>query len=191
KAIKAIKSGKTTLVSTGTGSGKTECFLYPIISKCLELRDKNKPEGICAVLVYPMNALAEDQLQRLRGLLAGTGITFGMYVGKTPERESDVSGVRLSQGASREDYNQQLKRVQKERRKEAVHPFEERCSREMMRKNGKQPRILLTNVKQLELLLTRGKDVELFDNAMLDFIVFDEAHTFKGAQGAETACLVR
>jgi ATP-dependent helicase YprA (DUF1998 family) len=51
--------------------------------------------------VYPMNALAEDQLGRLRSLLAGTGIPFGMYVGKTPERESEVVGIRLPAGSSR------------------------------------------------------------------------------------------
>ena len=60
-----------------------------------------------------------------------------------------------------------------------------------MRTPGKQPRILLTNVKQLELLLTRQSDVELFDGALLDFLVFDEAHTYGGAAGAETACLIR
>lgn len=89
-AVRTIASGKTTLVSTGTGSGKTECFLYPAISRCLELRDQKAPPGITAVFVYPMNALAEDQLGRLRGLLAGTGIPFGMYVGKTPQRDADV-----------------------------------------------------------------------------------------------------
>lgn len=68
EAIRAITSGKTTLVSTGTGSGKTECFLYPIISKCLQLRDEGVASGISAVIVYPMNALAEDQLGRMRSL---------------------------------------------------------------------------------------------------------------------------
>src|SRR5574341_1054570 len=48
KAIRAITSGRTTLVSTGTGSGKTECFLYPIISRCLRLRDEEAPAGIVA-----------------------------------------------------------------------------------------------------------------------------------------------
>lgn len=78
-AIRAIAGERTTLISTGTGSGKTEAFLYPIISRCLQLRDTSAPAGIVAVLIYPMNALAEDQLERLRGLLVGTGITFGMY----------------------------------------------------------------------------------------------------------------
>ncbi len=190
-AIRAIRSGRTTVVSTGTGSGKTEAFLYPIISRCLELRDAGAAPGIVAVLVYPMNALAEDQLGRLRDLLSGTGVPFGMYVGKTPERAADVSGVRLPKGSSREEYRRRLAKLRDEKRNEAVHPPEERCSREEMRAAGRAPRILLTNVKQLELLLTRQKDVELFAGSRLEILVVDEAHTFSGANGAETACLLR
>jgi ATP-dependent helicase YprA (DUF1998 family) len=190
-AIRHITAGKTTLISTGTGSGKTECFLYPIISHCLKLRDQKAPEGIAAVLIYPMNALAEDQLGRLRELLTGTGITFGMYIGKTPDREVDVKGYRLPPGASPADYRAKVEEFRKKNQTTAVHPVEERASREEMRRAGKQPRILLTNVKQLELLLTRQQDVELFSGARLDFLVVDEAHTFSGANGAETACLIR
>ncbi|EKU96555.1 helicase family protein with metal-binding cysteine cluster [Leptolyngbya sp. PCC 7375] len=188
-AIRSIYDNKTTLVSTGTGSGKTECFLYPIISHCLKLRDRGTNDGITAVIVYPMNALAEDQLGRLRELLAGTGISFGMYVGKTVEKASQVAGKRLKDGASKADYDAAILKAQQEKRTDAIHPPEERVSREEMRK--KPPRILLTNVKQLELLLTRQRDIELFDHARLDFMVFDEAHTFSGANGAETACLIR
>ncbi|MCC6316615.1 MAG: DEAD/DEAH box helicase [Gemmatimonadaceae bacterium] len=190
-AIRSIVQGHATLVSTGTGSGKTEAFLYPIISRCLALRDDDAPPGIVAVLVYPMNALAEDQLDRLRALLAGSGVTFGMYIGKTPDRTADVPGERLREGASQADYRRAVERARSGRHAHAVHPPEERVSREEMRTPGKQPRILLTNVKQLELLLTRHKDVELFDRAQLEFIVFDEAHTFGGAAGAETATLIR
>ncbi|MFC1761196.1 DEAD/DEAH box helicase, partial [Planctomycetota bacterium] len=191
KAVRAIHRGKTTIISTGTGSGKTECFLYPIISKCLELKDAGEPMGISAVIVYPMNALAEDQLDRLRGLLAGSGITFGMYVGKTSRHEREVTGHRLQLGSTGADYEAVLKQYRDQGRPDAIHPVEEVCSREKMRTAGSQPRILLTNVKQLELLLTRQVDVELFDNARLDYLVFDEAHTFTGIQGAETACLIR
>ena len=122
RAIRAICAGRTTLVSTGTGSGKTECFLYPVISRCLALRDEETPTGISAVIVYPMNALAEDQLMRLRGVLAGTGIPFGIYVGKTPERESDVVGVRLRAGSSRADYEARLARARRDR-----VPCQHRC----------------------------------------------------------------
>lgn len=191
RAIRAIRSGRTTLVSTGTGSGKTESFLYPIISRCLELRDQGAPPGIVAVIVYPMNALAEDQLGRLRDLLAGTGVTFGMYVGKTPETRGEVGGVRLPTGASRADYRARLAELRRANDPSAVHPPEERASREEMRARGGAPRTLLTNVKQLELLLTRQADIEMFDGAQLDFLVFDEAHTYTGALGAESACLVR
>ena len=191
RAVRAIADRRTTLVATGTGSGKTECFLYPIVSQCLRLRDGQAPAGISAVIVYPMNALAEDQLMRLRRLLAGTGISFGLYVGKTPEREADVAGHQLPPGSSLADYEAQLARAQREGQGETVYPAEEACSREVLRTPGRQPRILLTNVKQLELLLTRQQDVELFADARLDHLVFDEAHTFTGALGAETACLVR
>ena len=128
---------------------------------------------------------------RLRGLLSGTGIPFGIYVGKTPEWEAHVVGVRLRPGSSRATYLARLKRARREGAGETVYPSEEVCSREIMRTAGRQPRILLTNVKQLELLLTRQQDIQLFSNARLDYLVFDEAHTFTGAMGAETACLIR
>ena len=191
RAIEAIAAGKTTLISTGTGSGKTECFLYPIVSQALNLRDENAAPGISAVIVYPMNALAEDQLMRLRGLLAGTGIPFGIYTGRTPERQAQVVGDQLRVGSSRADYQARLARARQESTGETIYPTEEVCSREIMRTPGRQPRILLTNVKQLELLLTRQQDIELFADARLDYLVFDETHTFTGALGAETAVLIR
>lgn len=138
-----------------------------------------------------MNALAEDQLGRLRELLAGSGVTFGMYVGKTPENTSDAPGKKIPDGASKLDYERELEKAKREKQTYAIYPAEERVSREEMRTKGKQPRILLTNVNQLELLLTRQRDVELFNGAKLEFLVFDEAHTFTGAMGAETACLIR
>lgn len=188
-AIRAILAGQTTLISTGTGSGKTEAFLYPIISHCLRLRDEQAPPGIVAVIVYPMNALAEDQLDRLRGLLVGSDVTFGMYIGKTPENARQVAGHRLPAHYSKADYQAELARARRDKKRSAIHPYEERPSREELRHNP--PRILLTNVKQLELLLTRQRDVDLFRQARLDYLVFDEAHTFSGANGAETACLIR
>lgn len=191
QAYRSIHAGKTTLVATGTGSGKTESFLMPIISRCLQLRDEEAPAGVTAVIVYPMNALAEDQLQRIRELLVGTGVTFGMYVGKTPRAAKDANGVRLPPGSTPADYAAKLEQMRQSKSDVPLYPAEERVSREEMRQAGEQPRILLTNVKQLELLLTRQQDLELFDNARLEFMVFDEAHTFTGAGGAETACLIR
>ncbi len=61
------------IVSTGTGSGKTESFLLPIVDYCLKHRSQ---KGMVAIIVYPMNALVNDQLERLRFMLAGTGVDF-------------------------------------------------------------------------------------------------------------------
>jgi ATP-dependent helicase YprA (DUF1998 family) len=138
KAIEHIARGRTTLVSTGTGSGKTECFLYPIINHCLHMRDQGAPPGIAAVIIYPMNALAEDQLGRLRELLVGTGVSFGMYVGRTPEKTAAVTGVRLPAGASPADYRTQVAKLRRQKQTLPVHPPEERAAREEMRMPGKQ-----------------------------------------------------
>ncbi len=91
QVFEAVKAGQHVLVATGTGSGKTESFLYPIVDDLLRQRDQGVHEGLTAILVYPMNALANDQLDRLRDMLGGTGITFGQWVGTTPSEESDVS----------------------------------------------------------------------------------------------------
>lgn len=164
---------------------------FDALEKHIAEQGGDRDAGIVAVLVYPMNALAEDQLDRLRGLLAGRGIPFGMYVGKTAEADAGVRGERMPAGSSNSDYHARLKQMREAGESSTLLPHEERGSRASMRKDGGQPRILLTNVKQLELLLTRGKDIGLFANAPLEFLVFDEAHTFRGAQGAETACLIR
>jgi hypothetical protein len=66
-----------------------------------------------------------------------------MYVGKTPENQADVSGVIFA-GSSRADYQAKLKQLRDQKDSKAVHPPEERTSREEMRTPGKQPRILLT-----------------------------------------------
>jgi len=92
----AVNAGQHVLVATGTGSGKTESFLYPIIDDLLRQRDRGINTGLTAILVYPMNALANDQLDRLRDMLGGTGITFGQWVGTTPDKESDVTVERFN-----------------------------------------------------------------------------------------------
>jgi ATP-dependent helicase YprA (DUF1998 family) len=193
EVFEAVSQNHHVLVSTGTGSGKTEAFLYPIVDQLLRERDKGITSGLSAILVYPMNALANDQLDRLRTMLGGTGITFGQWVGPTPDTEAKVNIDRFD-GSSREAYlaarQQRLKEAQREDR--AVRPLapaEECCSEEAIR--SRKPRILITNYRQLEILTTRLPDVELFSGAPLRYLVFDEAHTYTGAVGAEVACLIR
>jgi ATP-dependent helicase YprA (DUF1998 family) len=189
KVLEAVLANNHCLVATGTGSGKTESFLYPIINHCLKLRDKNAPAGIVAILVYPMNALAYDQLTRLRTLLAGTGITFGMYVGSTPASNEELANtIKMREGEGRDQISSYYERY-KEHKNITISPYEERLTEQEMRESP--PRIILTNVNQLEFLMTRGRDLGMFEEAPLKFLVFDEAHTYTGARGAEVACLIR
>ncbi len=184
-AAAATLRGRHTISATGTGSGKTESFLLPIVEHCLRLRDEGAPEGVTAILIYPMNALVNDQLKRLREMLAGTGITFGRYTGETPYRRmDDIRQLDTSRAYSPEELARQ-----RETGEELPRPYEERISREDI--VDAPPRILLTNYKQMEYLLSRARDLKLFDGAPVRFLVMDEVHTYTGELGSEVACLVR
>jgi ATP-dependent helicase YprA (DUF1998 family) len=84
--IQAILAGRTTIISTGTGSGKTETFLIPILDHCL----KNPGPGIKALILYPMNSLANDQVNRLEQAIAavpGCGVRYALFTGDTGQEE--------------------------------------------------------------------------------------------------------
>ena len=87
--------GKNLLVATGTGSGKTECFLYPLLDSLLKAGIHGRP-GVRALLIYPLNALANDQLyHRLLPLIAGALKEFGITVGRfTGQTEHDTARAR-------------------------------------------------------------------------------------------------
>jgi hypothetical protein len=161
-AFRAVHAGRNVVVTSGTGSGKTEAFLLPVLSELLDAKARGIT-GTKAILLYPMNALANDQLLRLRALLAGSGVplTFALYTGESEE----VAGTL---GAPLEGY--------------------ERTRREDIRRNP--PDIILTNYKQLEFLLIRKADRALFTPAMR-FLVLDELHSYRGALATELACLIR
>ena len=161
EALHILTSGRNLVVATGTGSGKTECFLLPILDHIL----KNPGAGLRAIIIYPMNALADDQLGRLRKLLVTIPeITFGRYTGDTPETAEDL-----------------------ERPPDAI--ANERYTRREIR--GNPPHILLTNFAMLEYLMLRPRDSDIFASNRLQFIVLDEAHSYSGAQGIEIALLMR
>lgn len=182
KALRKILNGRNVAIASGTSSGKTECFLLPIYNHLLNEHKKGKlTPGVRALLLYPMNALANDQLRRLRKIarvmeekVPDLKITFGRYVGDTPETKK--------QG---ED--------QFRHRNPGVKPVKsELLSREEMRE--KPPYILLTNYAMLEYLLLRPKDSPFFDGEYAKywkFLVLDEAHTYNGATGIEMGMLIR
>ncbi|MCK6580970.1 MAG: DEAD/DEAH box helicase [Anaerolineae bacterium] len=190
QAVEAVQAGNHLILSTGTGSGKTEAFMLPIVDHCLRLRDENAPPGVAAVLVYPMNALVNDQLERLRWSLAGTRVTFGRYTGETPRAYSETTITLNAPVAYTSLQREQYKDGKADFGSEVLPlPWEECYDTATIRE--KKPRILLTNYAQLEYLLLRDKDLDLFRGSPLQFIVFDEVHTYTGALGSEVACLIR
>ena len=143
-----------------------------------------------AVLIYPMNALANDQLERLRSYLAGTGVTFGMYTGDTPQDPTghEAQVEQMPPGTTPELYR--AKRDETAGQENYVlSPPEERLTRDRIRSDP--PRILLVNRYILEYLLTRADDLRILKAAPVEFVVMDEAHTCTGATGAEVALLLR
>ena len=138
-----------------------------------------------------MNALANDQLDRLRDMLGGTGITFGQWVGTTPAKERRRAGGPLRglvpPGIPGRPPQAAGRGPGRGPGRAAPGPAEECCSEEDIQ--TRKPRILLTNFRQLEVLTTRLPDVELFAEAPLKYLVFDEAHTYAGATGPRSPAL--
>ena len=158
-----------TLVATGTGSGKTECFLYPVLDHCARVR-KEGLKGIKVLVIYPMNALATDQAKRFAHVIAQTpafkGLRVGLFVG----------------GKSGKDGRGEM----------AMSATTVITDRETLRKDP--PDILLTNYKMLDYLLIRPKDRLLWAKnspEALRYVIVDELHTFDGAQGTDLALLLR
>ena len=83
-------AGENLVVTTGTGSGKTESFLIPILRElATEAEAGTLCPGVRALLIYPMNALANDQTERLRSLLSNyPEIKFGVYTGQTKQKDA-------------------------------------------------------------------------------------------------------
>jgi ribosomal protein L37AE/L43A len=165
---KILGENENVIVTTGTGSGKSFCYGIPIVNECLKLK-RQGIQGVKAVIVYPMNALANSQYDVFSKLLHGTGLKIGLYTGDTPTSQEEAI-QRLQQ---REAYDS------------------EALSREEMQRNP--PDILMTNYVMLDLLLTRLEDAPILpaDNSQLRFLVLDEMHTYTGHRGADAACLVR
>jgi len=179
----ALLRDENYLVATGTGSGKTESFLYPMINDILNEGNLERP-GVRAILVYPLNALANDQLGRIAQLLfrdlGDPGITLGRYTGQVKShatREQEVTRLRETPS------------FQQTFGEDADVPLNWKLSRQEMRQAP--PHILITNYAMLEHILLLPTNRPLLQNARLGRIVLDEIHTYTGAQAIEVAFLLR
>ena len=203
------RSPEPVLLATGTGSGKTEGFLYPVLDYCLRENQKHHRKGVKVIIMYPMNALATDQAQRLareimrlpRDENGNLPVTAGLLIGN-----GRPSGRTLGKNA----------------RKKSIPP---QVTPELPRDMGEDhiienrdaildtvPDIILTNFKMLDRALTlreyhdlwtgnvperipgsteTGSSEEPEFSPCLKFLVLDEIHTYDGAQGSDVANLIR
>lgn len=236
-----------TVVTTGTGSGKTECFLLPVIASLVresrtwsapgprpaqwdwfnpnyftmqgtqrrwaprvsQRTHETRPAAIRALILYPLNALVEDQLARLRIALdgpqarawlqanrGGNLIYFGRYTGRTPVSGNDV-------GRLREELRSILQDAQAVAGSAAERFFQSMDGAEMWSRQDMQespPDILITNYSMLNIMLMRAIEATIFDQTRrwlqgspdrVFHLVVDELHTYRGTPGTEVAYLLR
>ena len=154
---------KSIVVTTGTGSGKTECFMLPVLFDIYS--NARNSAGVNAIFLYPLNALISSQKKRVDAWTRCIkGINYAVYNGITDE-----------------------KHIEKDQDKK----YPEIISRELIR--DRPPQVLFTNPTMLEYILLRNKDSELLNNSKgkLRWILLDEAHTLTGSAAAEIALLIR
>jgi len=163
---------KSVVVTSGTGSGKTECFMVPVLEDLYQelSQKKEKLVGVRAIFLYPLNALINSQRERLSAWTQSfdDGMRFCLYNGNTEEKENS-------------------------KRNEQRKTPNEILTRELMRREPAP--ILVTNGTMLEYMLVRNIDTPIVEiskkEQSLRWIILDEAHTYVGSQAAELSMQLR
>jgi Lhr-like helicase len=231
EALRRYLAGENVVVSAGTGSGKTESFLMPLLvhlvqeslkwqgtgarpqpwwahgNKFVAAREgeTGRAAGMRGLVLYPMNALVEDQMVRMRRILDGAPqldwlrqrrrghrFYFGRYTGQTPHRDLR----RALRGLARRA--EEAERLGPEHRPYVARPLgAELLTREDMQLYP--PDMLITNFSMLNVMLNRRDEAAIFeqtaaylagDDARFHLVV-DELHSYKGTAGTEVALLLR
>lgn len=155
--------GKTIVVTAGTGSGKTECFMIPVLQ---DIEQRNEKNCVQAIFLYPLNALMKSQQKRIHAWCDAlpNKITYAIYNGDTAETASQASV-------------------------KATYP--QIISRKQIRQTP--PQILFTNPTMLNYMLVRSDDKSILEKSRgkLKWILLDEAHTYTGSAAAELALQLR
>lgn len=163
KAMLGEAKGKTIVVTSGTGSGKTECFMVPVLQ---DLVNQNQQGAVQAIFLYPLNALMDSQRKRVAAWCKALNpqVTFAIYNGDTEESSN---------------------------KPEEKAALPELISRDAIRKTP--PQILFTNPTMLNYMLLRNKDRPILKKSQgqLRWILLDEAHTYTGSAAAELALQLR
>lgn len=242
EALRAVIAGQHLVVTAGTGSGKTECFLLPIVAQLVkeseqweaageggdrfwwrqgggrvpQRQHERRPAAVRAIVLYPMNALVEDQMQRLRRSLdspeahawldehrGGNRFYFGRYTGRTQvSGREDASRTGVMRGVLR-----QVEATWLQANAAPDPDLRYFCPRvdgaEMISRWDMQdhpPDILVTNYSMLNVMLMRGLEAGMFDSTRrwlesdpghIFTLVIDELHAYRGTPGTEVALLLR
>ena len=191
-ALQLLLSGKNAAIATGTSSGKTLCNQIPILDDLV----RDSSAGLRAVIIYPLNALVNDQLTEWEQMLTEyPQIRFARFTGQTPNTQTDyVVALRATfreelsdQGLTQQELQQKVELRLAERLR--IDIPNRLNHREAIRSSP--PQVLITNFSMLEYLLERPVDAPIFANSRLKFLVLDEAHAYRGVQATEIAFLVR
>jgi DEAD/DEAH box helicase domain-containing protein len=161
-----------TIVTTGTGSGKSECFILPLMDYVMRCKRRGQSKGVKALIIYPMNALIEDQGERL------SEIANRLNSQLSPEQQIRVGRYTGASGQTLSHSPMHPKQIIDDRDTLCADP----------------PDILLTNYKMLDFMLFRPEEQKFWGldtQNVFRYLVLDELHTFDGAQGADVACLIR
>ena len=203
--IDILKERKNVVVATGTGSGKTECFMIPVIAGLINESEswpepKYRRHAIRTLIMYPLNALAEDQMIRLRKSLEdndvkkwldknreGNRFTFGRYTGRTPGKKGESRNQALD--IYRYEWTKLIEQIQAETDPDKIKTLTdlkysipctdnnsaEQIVRQDMQKNP--PDILITNYSMLNIMLMRKREENIFESTKA-WLEEDKSHIF-------------
>lgn len=167
-----LKKHKTVAVTSGTGSGKTECFMIPVLQDLYRNKKNALDKGVQAIFLYPLNALMDDQQTRIDAWCRELGIRYAIYNGDTEENAYNTAA--------------------------AQRYYPRIMSRAEIRQNP--PQVLFTNPTLLNYMLVRDSDRSILDlsktagadgKSSLKWILLDEAHTYTGSSASELALQIR
>ncbi len=193
-AIKHILSDQNAIIATGTSSGKTLCYQIPILDNLV----RDDSPGLRAIIIYPLNALVNDQLSEWEQILQNhPNITFARFTGQTPASQEEYE-KRLREQIEQELKEREPQLSEAERQRKVENQLTERLDKNPRNRinhrdaiRRQPPHILITNFSMVEYLLERPVDAPIFENARLKFLVLDEIHAYRGVQSTEIGFLIR
>lgn len=169
------------VITAGTGLGKTEAFLASMLADLWRAPERRHDGGMRCLILYPMNALIVDQVERIYGWLKGQRrLTVFHFTSETPE------DARIANKRGEPEWEPCRMRTRQEARGFETHDGQPITEEPF----APVPDIVITNYSMLEYMLCRPQDRRFF-GLDLRCIVLDEAHLYSGSLAGEIAMLLR